>query len=61
MNKIPITLIYSRLALGLAIVVLSVLHVNNYKLIAILFFSIGLLTDIFDGIIARHLNISTFH
>ena len=58
MNKIPITLIYSRLALGLAIVVLSVLHVNNYKLIAILFFSIGLLTDIFDGIIARHLNIS---
>jgi phosphatidylglycerophosphate synthase len=58
MNKIPITLIYSRLALGLAIIVLSVLQVDNYKLIAILFFSIGLLTDIFDGIIARHLNIS---
>jgi phosphatidylglycerophosphate synthase len=59
LNKLPITLIYSRLAIGLTIILLSIKQVDNYKLIAILLFSIGLLTDIFDGIIARRLNIST--
>jgi CDP-diacylglycerol--glycerol-3-phosphate 3-phosphatidyltransferase len=59
MNKLPLTLIYSRLAIGIAIIFLSVLKIEYYKLIAITLFSIGLLTDIFDGIIARRLNIST--
>jgi CDP-diacylglycerol--glycerol-3-phosphate 3-phosphatidyltransferase len=59
MNKLPLTLIYSRLAIGIAIIFLSVLKIENYKLIAITLFSIGLLTDIFDGIIARRLHIST--
>ncbi|MCI4443017.1 MAG: CDP-alcohol phosphatidyltransferase family protein [Lentimicrobium sp.] len=59
MNKLPLTLIYSRLAIGIAIIFLSALKIENYKLIAIILFTIGLLTDIFDGIIARRLNIST--
>jgi phosphatidylglycerophosphate synthase len=58
-NKIPITLIYSRLVIGISIIFLSVKHVDNYKFIAILGLSIGLLTDVFDGIIARKLGIST--
>lgn len=58
-NHIPITLIYSRVILGIIILILSILNVPHYNIIAIILFSIGLLTDIFDGIIARQLNIST--
>lgn len=59
MTRLPITLIYSRLAIGLSIILLSVAQVDNYKTIVITLLTIGLLTDIFDGIIARQLNIST--
>ena len=59
--KIPKALIYCRLMLGILMVLFSFLHINHYIFIAITLFSTGLLTDIFDGIIARHLNISTQH
>lgn len=59
MSKIPITLIYTRLIIGLLIILLSILSIENYKIVAISLLTIGLLTDIFDGIIARKLNIST--
>lgn len=59
MNKLPITLIYSRLAIGLTIILLSIKQVDNYRFFAVLLLTIGLLTDIFDGIIARKLNVST--
>lgn len=36
MNKLPLTLIYFKLAIGIAIIFLSVLKIENYKLIAIL-------------------------
>lgn len=58
-NRIPIILIYTRLIIGFVIILFSLLSINNYKQIAITFLTIGLLTDIFDGIIARKLNIST--
>ena len=58
MNRIPILLIYSRLLLGLLVVFLSTLSLPNYAPIAFGILTIGLLTDIFDGIIARRLNIS---
>jgi len=58
-NKIPLILIYSRLVIGFVLVILSYLQVNNYSTIAIILFTVGLLTDIFDGIIARRLDIST--
>jgi phosphatidylglycerophosphate synthase len=59
MNKIPITLIFARLAIGLIIIWMSAIQVNHYSVYAVILLSIGLLTDIFDGIIARKLNIST--
>ena len=57
--RIPITLIYSRLLIGLAIVILSIVQIENYRIVAVVLLTIGLLTDIFDGIVARQLNIST--
>jgi phosphatidylglycerophosphate synthase len=59
MKKLPLILIYSRLIIGLTTILLSFKHIDNYKLIAVLLLTIGLLTDIFDGIIARRLNVST--
>lgn len=60
-NRIPVALIYSRLIIGLIMIALSLYHVNNYPAIAVTLLTIGLLTDIFDGMIARKLNISTEH
>jgi len=59
MKHIPIALIYSRLLIGFGIILLSVLHVSHYSFLAITLLSVGLLTDVFDGIIARKLNISS--
>jgi len=59
MKKIPHFLIYSRLALGILLICFSLIQIGNYKTIAITFIIFGLLSDIFDGIIARRLNIST--
>jgi CDP-diacylglycerol--glycerol-3-phosphate 3-phosphatidyltransferase len=57
--QIPKALILSRLIIGLTIIILSSLHIDHYKTIAITLLATGLLTDIFDGIIARQLRIST--
>ena len=59
MKHIPIALIYSRLLIGFIIILLSFFHINHYSFLAITLLSIGLLTDVFDGIIARKLNISS--
>lgn len=59
MTKLPLALIYSRLVFGLAIIFLSIFQVENYRYIAISLLTLGLLSDIFDGIIARRLNVST--
>lgn len=59
MKHIPIALIYSRSLIGFIIILLSSFHVNHYSFLAITLLSIGLLTDVFDGIIARKLNISS--
>jgi phosphatidylglycerophosphate synthase len=57
--KIPIALILLRLVFGFVIIAFSYYQIKNYSIIAILLLSLGLLSDIFDGIIARKLNIST--
>jgi phosphatidylglycerophosphate synthase len=59
LRYIPIALIYSRLLIGLLMLILSLLHLEDYVFIAVPLLIIGLLTDIFDGIIARRMNIST--
>lgn len=58
-SKIPVILIFSRLIIGFIIISLSLIKIENHKEIAIVLLSIGLMTDIFDGIIARYLNVST--
>lgn len=58
-SRLPALLICSRIIIGFVLIWLSCLHVNKYSTIAITLLSIGLLTDILDGIIARQLNIST--
>ncbi len=59
MKKIPIVLIFSRLLMGFVILILSIYKVSYYETIAITLLTLGLLTDVFDGIIARRLNVST--
>ena len=58
-THVPIALIFSRLIIGLTMICLSAVHVSNYKIFAITLLTTGLLTDIFDGIIARQLGVST--
>jgi CDP-diacylglycerol--glycerol-3-phosphate 3-phosphatidyltransferase len=58
-NKIPHVLIFSRLALGFLVLAMSYNQVPHYNIWAITLLTVGLLTDIFDGIIARQLQIST--
>lgn len=59
MQKLPLALLYLRLAIGCVIIVFSILQLEYYSFIAVLLLSIGLLTDIFDGIIARKYNVSS--
>jgi CDP-diacylglycerol--glycerol-3-phosphate 3-phosphatidyltransferase len=58
-SLVPYLLIYSRLLIGFLILLLSIYHIPHYPAIAVTLLVIGLLTDIFDGIIARRLNVST--
>ena len=59
MNNIPKALILSRIVFGTAILLLAFYPVPHFRAIIITLISVGLLTDIFDGIIARKLYIST--
>lgn len=58
-TKIPTVLIFARLIIGFVVIFLSFIKIDNYKVFTIIFLSVGLLTDIFDGITARYLNVST--
>ena len=55
--KIPHMLLYSRLVVAVLIVVLSITKVSPIFIVALSIYAV--LSDVFDGIIARHLNIST--
>ena len=59
MKKIPIALIFSRLILGIIILIIPFFHISYFKELIISLLTIGLLTDIFDGIIARKLGVSS--
>ena len=56
---IPKILLYSRLIFCLIIVTLIVFEYPNSKWIVLVLLYVGVLADVFDGIIARRLNIST--
>jgi CDP-diacylglycerol--glycerol-3-phosphate 3-phosphatidyltransferase len=56
-KQIPKALIYSRLFPGIGILVSSIFQISNS--LSIVLFITGMLTDVFDGIVARQLNMST--
>lgn len=58
MKKIPFLLIFSRILIGILIGLLAIYKINNYSVWIVVLMSIGLITDVFDGIIARKLNVS---
>jgi len=58
MKKIPLLLILSRILFGLAIIVLSLAQPLYFRNVIIVLMVLGLLSDVFDGIIARRLNVS---
>lgn len=59
MKNIPFLLIYSRILIGIFIGSLAVLKTNNHSILIVVLMTLGLITDIFDGIIARRLNVSS--
>ena len=59
MRNVPIAFIYSRLFIGVFLFSVSFLHWQHFNMLAIVLFTMGLLSDILDGIVARRLGIST--
>lgn len=57
--QIPTLLVYSRVILGFLIVAVTLLQPEFYPIYTVIFLSLGLLSDIFDGMLARHLGVST--
>lgn len=60
-NKIPELLIYSRLAFAWLMLIIGLINPIWSSTGISIILVIGLLTDVFDGIIARHLKISNSH
>lgn len=58
-NYIPHLLLYSRLALALFIFLFTYFSPSEYPIFILVLMYYGILSDIFDGIIARRLGIST--
>jgi phosphatidylglycerophosphate synthase len=58
-KQVPILLIYSRLAIGGALLGLSCLKVAHFGALAVGLLALGVLTDVLDGIVARHLGVSS--
>ncbi|UKN00251.1 CDP-alcohol phosphatidyltransferase family protein [Paracrocinitomix mangrovi] len=59
MKHVPFLLIYSRIIMGVLIGVLAYFQLNNYPFWIVTLMSLGLITDLFDGIIARKLGVSS--
>src|SRR6185312_7156238 len=59
MKRIPLALILIRALFGVIILFLAIFYPQNAQVPIVTLMVIGLLTDIFDGIIARRFNVST--
>lgn len=59
MKSVPLILIYSRAIIAVLIGLIALFNPDHTKIAVVTLMSLGLLTDIFDGIIARSLNVST--
>ncbi len=56
--QIPTLLVYSRLVFGLLILIVTLQQPQFFPIYTVVFLTLGLISDIFDGIIARHLGVS---
>ena len=59
MKNIPFLLIYSRILIGFLILILAFIEIDNKPEIIVVLMIVGLLTDVFDGIIARKLDVAS--
>ncbi|MDR6300330.1 CDP-alcohol phosphatidyltransferase family protein [Mesonia maritima] len=59
LKKIPFILIYSRILLAIIIGVMTFLSIENASIYIVSLMILGLLTDVFDGILARKWNVSS--
>ena len=59
MKNLPFALIYARILCGILIVLFAILQIEQQSFWIISLMIFGLLTDVFDGIIARKLNVSS--
>lgn len=59
MKQIPFILIYCRLFIGILIPILTFIEIKSIDVTIVILMVIGLLTDIFDGIIARNQGVSS--
>jgi phosphatidylglycerophosphate synthase len=59
LHSIPIGLIYARLGFGFIIIALSYFQISWFRGIIVTLIILGIISDIFDGIIARKLQISS--
>ena len=59
MKKVPILLILFRLILGPAMIAITYTYGTSARILLMVLLLLGILSDIFDGIIARKQNIST--
>jgi len=59
MKQIPFLLIYSRILIAFAIAIIAFFPNENTSIWIVSLMTLGLLTDIFDGIIARKLNVAS--
>lgn len=57
--KIPKLLIYSRLCIGFVIIAFAIWQPIGFRFIIVALMLIGLLTDVFDGILARKFHVSS--
>ncbi len=59
MKNIPFVLIYSRIVLAVLIGALALLEIEHKEISIVVLVIIGFLTDVFDGIVARKLKVSS--
>ena len=58
-KKFPILLIIFRLFAGLTIVTISIANISNAGVFCTIILALGVLSDIFDGVLARKFNVVT--
>jgi len=59
MKKLPIPLIYSRVLLGVLITLIAFSNPENSGYTIVSLMLLGILSDVFDGVVARKLNVDT--